>query len=172
MLLFDVAGGGLPRWFEEGVATGFERAWGLRDIMVQSSSVLTGRLPALQDLDAAFGATDTSARAAYAASFDFVSWTVRRHGEGVVRDIVHASARRPFAEAWEEATGASLARSESEWRRSSLLYYRWIPALTGSTVLWGGITVLALVAGARRRARSRAIRERLDAEDRREDEGA
>jgi hypothetical protein len=169
MLLFDAAGGRLPRWFEEGVATGFERAWGLRDIMVQSSSLLTGRLPALEDLDAAFAASDARARAAYAASFDFVSWTVRRHGEGVVRDIVHAAARLPFDAAWEEATGESLAHSEAGWRRSSLLYYRWIPALTGSTVLWGAITALALLAGTRRRARSQAIRERLEAEDRRED---
>jgi len=166
MLLFDAAGGGLPRWFEEGVATGFERDWGLRDIVVQSSSLLTGRMPALADLDAAFDASDTRARAAYAASFDFMSWTVRQHGEGVVRDIVRAARRQPFADAWAEATGTSLARSEAEWRRGSLLLYRWIPALTGSTVLWGGITMLALAAGARRRARSRAIRARFETEER------
>jgi len=170
MLLFDAAGGRTPRWFEEGVATGFERDWGLRDVLVQSSSVLTGRLPALADLDAAFETSDTSARAAYAASFDFMSWTVRRHGEGIVRDIARAAGRRPFAEAWKEATGVTLAQSEAEWRRSSLLLYRWIPALTGSTVLWGGITVLALAAGARRRSRSRAIRARFEAEERREAE--
>ena len=170
MLLFDATGGNLPRWFEEGVATGFERHWGLRDILVRSSSLLTGRLPQLTDLDAAFAASDSRARAAYAASFDFVSWTVREHGEGIVRDIVRAAARRPFAEAWQEATGRTLAQSEAEWRRGSLLLYRWIPALTGSTVLWGGITILALAAGARRRARSRAIRERLEEEDRRDAE--
>ena len=166
MLLFDAAGGNLPRWFEEGVATGFERDWGLRDVVVQSSSLLTGRLPALDDLDAAFEASDTRARAAYAASFDFVSWTVRQHGEGIVRDIVRAAARRPFPEAWQEATGTTLAQSEAEWRHGSLLLYRWIPALTGSGVLWGGITVLAFAAGARRRARSRAIRERWETEER------
>jgi hypothetical protein len=165
MILFDATGGGLPRWFEEGVATGFERDWGLRDIVVQSSSLLTGRLPALADLDAAFEASDTRARAAYAASFDFVSWTVRRHGETVVRDIVRAAAGQPFAAAWQTATGASLGQSEAAWRRGSLLLYRWIPALTGSGVLWGGITILALAAGARRRARSRAIRARFDEEE-------
>jgi SAM-dependent methyltransferase len=133
---------------------------------VQSSSVLTGRLPALADLDAAFEDSDTRARAAYAASFDFMSWTVRRHGDGVVRDIARAAGRRPFAEAWQEATGATLAQSEAEWRRGSLLLYRWIPALTGSGVLWGGITLLALAAGARRRARSRAIRVRFETEER------
>jgi 2-polyprenyl-3-methyl-5-hydroxy-6-metoxy-1,4-benzoquinol methylase len=166
MLLFDAARGSLPRWFEEGVASGLERSWGMRDMLVWSSSLLTGRLPVLTDLDAAFESSEGRARAAYAASFDFLTWTVRRYGSGVVRDIVREAAARPFPEAWKAATGAALAQSETEWRRSSVLLYRWVPALTGTGALWAGITVLALAAGARRRARSRAIRERWEAEER------
>ncbi len=41
ILLRDAVGSNLPRWFNEGVATGVERAWGLRDIFVFSSSLLT-----------------------------------------------------------------------------------------------------------------------------------
>ncbi len=171
MLLHDAAGGGLPRWFGEGVATGVERSWGLRDVLVYSSSLLTGALPRLSELDAAFDASDDRARAAYAASFDFLLWTVRRHGEGVVRDIIREAGARPFPQAWEAATGTSLERSEAEWRRGSLLLYRWIPALTGTTTLWIGITLLALFAGARRRARSRAIEARWEAEERRAGRG-
>src|SRR6266850_1862782 len=103
MLLYDAAGPGLPRWFGEGVATGIERSWGMRDVLVYSSSILTGRLPPLSELDDAFDASDDRARAAYAASFDFLLWTV--------------------------------------------------------------ITLLALLAGARRRARSRRILEQWQAED-------
>jgi hypothetical protein len=164
MLLHDAAGGNLPRWFGEGVATGLERSWGLRDVLVYSSSLLTGPLPALADLDADFEQSGERARAAYAASFDFLLWTVRRHGKGSVRDIVRQAATRPFPEAWEAATGESLARSEEEWRRGSLWLYRWVPALTGTTTLWIGITLLALVAAARRRARTREILERWDVE--------
>lgn len=166
MILFDAAGDGLPRWFGEGVATGIERSWGMRDVLVFSSSLLTGRLPPLAELDAAFDASDDRARAAYAASFDFMLFTVKRYGDGVVRDIVREAASRPFPEAWRAATGVSLDRSEAEWRRGSLFLYRWIPALTGTTALWSGITLLALFAGARRRARSRAILERWENEDR------
>ncbi len=165
MLLFDAAGPGLPRWFGEGVATGIERSWGMRDVLVYSSSVLTGRLPPLEELDAAFEASDDRARAAYAASFDFLLFTVRTYGPTVVRDIVREAGVRPFPEAWQAATGVSLLRSEAEWRRGSLLLYRWVPALTGTTALWSGITLLALLAGARRRARSRRIREAWAAED-------
>ena len=165
MLLFDAAGNGLPRWFGEGVATGIERSWGLRDVLVYSSSVLTGRLPPLAELDAAFDSSDDRARAAYAASFDFLLFTVKTYGPGVVRDIVREAAARPFTEAWQAATGVPLQRTEAEWRRGSLLLYRWVPALTGTTAVWSGITFLALLAGARRRARSRRIREQWDAEE-------
>ena len=166
MVLYDAAGDNLPRWFGEGVATGIERSWGMRDVLVFSSSLLTGRLPPLAELDAAFDASDDRARAAYAASFDFMLWSVKRYGKGVVREIVREAASRPFPEAWQAATGVTIERSEAEWRRGSLLLYRWIPALTGTTALWSGITLLALYAGARRRARSRAILERWEAEDR------
>ncbi|HEV8701556.1 MAG TPA: hypothetical protein VGV60_09840 [Candidatus Polarisedimenticolia bacterium] len=166
MILFDAAGNNLPRWFGEGVATGIERSWGMRDVLVFSSSLLTGRLPPLAELDAAFDASDDRARAAYAASFDFMLFTVKRYGDGVVREIVREAASRPFPEAWRAATGVSLERSETEWRRGSLFLYRWIPALTGTTALWSGITLLALFAGAHRRARSRAILERWEAEER------
>jgi len=58
-----------------------------------------------------------------------------------------------------------LDRSETDWRRGSLLLYRWVPALTGTTALWTGITLLALLAGARRRARTRRILEAWQAEE-------
>lgn len=166
MILFDAAGDNLPRWFGEGVATGIERSWGMRDILVYSSSLLTGRLPPLAELDVAFDASDDRARAAYAASFDFILWSVKRYDEGVIRRIVREAGYRPFPEAWQAATGVTLESSEAEWRRGSLFLYRWVPALTGTTALWSGITLLALFAGARRRARSRAILERWENEDR------
>lgn len=166
MLLHDAAGDRLPRWFGEGVATGLERAWGLRDVLVHASSLLTGPLPRLQDLDPAFDGGDARARAAYAAAFDFMRVTVRRHGTGVVAAIIREAATRPFPEAWRSATGVTLARAEADWRRGSLLLYRWIPVLTGTGTLWGLITLLAFGALARHHARRRAILERWDAEDR------
>jgi hypothetical protein len=165
MLLYDAAGPGLPRWFGEGVATGIERDWGMRDVLVYTSSILTGPLPSLDELDAAFDASDDRARAAYAASFDFLLWTVKTYGPETVRDIVRQAKLRPFPDAWRAATGVPLDASEASWRRGSLLLYRWVPALTGTTALWSGITLLALLAGARRRARSRRILEAWQAEE-------
>jgi len=165
MLMRDAAGDNMPRWFSEGVATGIERSWGLRDIFVYSSSLLTGSLPRLEEMDRAFLASSSEARRAYASSFDFVSWARREHGEEVVSEILRRAATLPFPEAWEAATGDTLASSEASWRRGSLLLYRWVPALTGTTTLWIVVTLLTFLAAARRRARSRAILERWDAED-------
>lgn len=165
MLMHDAAGDNMPRWFSEGVATGIERAWGLRDMFVYSSSLLTGALPKLEEMDRAFHASSSEARRAYASSFDFVSWARREHGEDVVSDILRRAATLPFPQAWAAATGDSLASSEASWRRGSLLLYRWVPALTGTTTLWIIVTLLTFLAAARRRARSRAILERWDAED-------
>ena len=164
MLLFDAAGGRLPRWFGEGVATGIERSWGLRDILVYSSSLLTGPLPRLDELDDAFDSSGARARTAYAASFDFLMWTVRTYGQEVVRDIVREAATRPFPEAWRAATGVPLDRAEASWRRGSIILYRWVPAITGTTPLWIGITLLTILAIARRRARTRKILERWESE--------
>jgi hypothetical protein len=165
MLLHDAAGGTLPRWFEEGVATRLGRRWGARDTLVYAAALLTRELPSLAEMDRGFRASEPAARAAYAASFDFVSWTVKRHGDDVLRDIVAAAATRPFPEAWAAATGVSLRRAEVQWRRGSLLRYRWVPVLTGTTTLWIGITLLASVALSRRRARARRIQERWEREE-------
>ena len=165
VLLHDAAGEQLPRWFEEGVATREGRRWGLRDIYVYSSMLLTGGLPTLDEVSRGFGESEARARAAYAASFDFVSRTVELHGEGVIRDILAGAAEQPFPEAWRAATGVALSHSEARWRRGSLLRYRWIPALTATTTLWIGVTALVFLARARRRARSRRILERWRRED-------
>jgi hypothetical protein len=164
-ILHDAAGRELPRWFDEGVATREARRWNLEDMLVYSSALLTGGLPSLDEMDAAFNGSAGSARAAYAASSEFVAWTAKQYGDGSIRAIILASRTQPFPAAWAEATGTSLVLSEREWRQGSLFRYRWIPVLTGTTTLWIGVTLLALLAGARRRARTRAITERWEAEE-------
>jgi hypothetical protein len=165
MLLHDAAGGRLPRWFGEGVATWEGRRWGMRDLFVYSSGLLTGRLPPLAELDGWFRQSPSRTRVAYAASFDFVSWTTRRHGDEVLGRILLEAGRRPFPDAWERVTGGSLEAAEAAWRRGSLLRYRWLPALLGSTALWISITLLAFLAAVRRRARSRRIQAQWDEEE-------
>lgn len=165
VLLRDAAGPGLPRWFAEGVSTYEQRQWSLRDALVYSSSLLVGPLPRLQELDRAFAGSESEARLAYAASFDFVDWATDEYGPGVVRRVLAEARGGRFEPAWQAATGVSLVDSEAAWRRSSLALYRWLPALTGAGTLWIAVTLLFLVAAWRRRARTQELYERWDEED-------
>lgn len=160
MLLRDSGVRDLPLWFEEGVATWQGRRWTLEDAMLYSTSLLTSDLPRLAELDSAFHATEAEARLAYAASFAFVSRAVRRSPPGFLGNLLRVARDRPFAEAWRAASGAPLAVAEADWRRDSLIRYRWIPVLTASSTLWILITFLAVFVGVRKRERlSRQRRE-------------
>jgi hypothetical protein len=165
LLLHDAVGRRLPLWFEEGVATREGRRWSAEDMWIYTRALLTSDLPGLADLDSAFRASPAEAELAYAASFAFISWNVRRHGHGLVRGVLREVRSRPFADAWEAVTGVPLARAEAAWRRESLIRYRWIPVLTASSTLWVMIALLAIWAGIRRRARAREARERWEVPD-------
>jgi hypothetical protein len=168
VLLHDavaVRPGALPRWFNEGVATWVQRRWGVRDALVYSSALVTGPLPTLAEMDRAFATSETSARLAYAASFDFIDWSADEYGPDVVREVLREAGGRPFPEAWRAATGVPLADSERAWRRTSLALYRWVPALTGAGALWVMLTFLFLLATWRRRARTKKQFARWDEED-------
>lgn len=163
-VLYDAAGD-LPRWLSEGIATWEGRRWGLRDFAVQSVSLVGGRLPSLVELERGFVESPGAARRAYAASFDFVSWSERRYGPDFVPRLLRAARSGSIEEAWRSASGEELAASESRWRRKTLFLHRWLPLLASSGSLWLAITGLALVAGVVRRRRTRALYARWDAEE-------
>ena len=181
MILFDAAGPGLPRWFGEGVATWEGRRRGLRDLVVTTVALLLDDPPPLAELDRELDAGPARARRAYATSFAFLEWSVRRHGTDLVPRLLDelARARRAqapaadvdddagarLADAWREVTGESLAGAERRWRRHALWIHRWLPALAGSGTLWIAITVLFLVATAARRRRTRELYRRWAAEE-------
>src|SRR5438477_6682911 len=84
LLLYDAAPGGLPLWFDEGVATWEGRRWSPEDAWIYARGLLTSDLPRLADLDTLFHATASEAEMAYAASFAFVSWNAHRHGPALL----------------------------------------------------------------------------------------
>lgn len=166
VLLQDAVPRGLPLWFEEGVATREGRRWSLEDVLTYSAALLTSDLPSLAELDADFHASEGQARTAYAASFAFVTWAARGQDESFLPNLLREARRRPFEDAWKIASGSSLADAESRWRREALLRYRWIAILTASSTLWIGVSLLALIAGIRRRAKARAARALWEQEER------
>lgn len=165
MLLFDATDGVAPRWFEEGVATWLERRWSWRDGVVLSTAMLTLELPELRELDTAFFSSEASARLAYAASLDFVAWAVSTYGEELLPEVLAAMPALDLETAFRQVTGESLADAEETWRRRRLWWARWLPLLTASGTLWAVMSMLVIVAFARKRRRTKRLLEQWELEE-------
>lgn len=158
--------GDLPRWFNEGLAMAVGRNpdWG--DSARLTLAVLDdGTLP-LARLDAAFSGGESEVNAGYALAGDIVRELFARHGrESAARILDGVAGGERFRDAFRAATGESLAEFEtSYWDRRTLLD-RWVPIVSSSVLLWGGIALLALAAIRRRRARDAERLTRWGAEE-------
>lgn len=154
-----------PRWFDEAVATRAGRAWEWRDRFALNGVLLSGALPSLEELSRAFGRSGEEAGRAYAASFDFLEWARGEYGPELVARLLRAREGRSFEQAWGKVTGQSLAESEAAWRGGAATLRRLFLAASSSSVTWGSLTALFLLAVWRRRARTREIEARWAAEE-------
>lgn len=167
ILIARAAGGRpVPRWFNEGVAMAASRSWGLEDRARFAIEALTGEQVPLPWLDGWFRGDRSRVRRAYAVSGAFVRDLIRRHGRGVTGRIL-ADVRRglTFEEAFRRATGMSLAAAETLFWRYQGGWRRWVPFLTSSLAIWLAVTALALLAGWRRRLKTRRLEARWEAEE-------
>jgi hypothetical protein len=174
VLVARAAGGRpLPRWFHEGVAMIAGSSWGLDDRSRLTVTMIGGSEVSLADVERQFSGGRGSTVNAYAIAGAFVNELLRREGDDSVARILAGVGRGlPFDEAFRDATGSTLAEVEqSFWRRQSF-WYRWVPILTSSVTLWMLITLLAIWAMGKRRARDAALRRSWEEEDRRLAEAA
>ncbi|MGH9379266.1 MAG: hypothetical protein ACRD2Z_01435 [Thermoanaerobaculia bacterium] len=157
----------VPRWFNEGLATVAGSSWGIEDrSRLALALVRRGGVP-LSELDAMFAGGESRIAGAYALSGALVRETLLRHGTDAGARVLRELARGlPFPDAFEAATGSTLADFERSFWRRYTLWYRWLPILTSSATLWIGVTLLVFWAGRRRRARSAEIERRWDIEER------
>ena len=140
------AGGPLPRWFHEGVATSVEQGWGITS---QARLVFaTVGNPRLADLGRLFTSeSEQEIVSAYLLAAALVSDVRERHGTTVPGAIVdHVARGTPFAQAFLLQTGdtpaQAAARAWGRYRR----WTSWIPVVTSGSALWMGILTLAFVA--------------------------
>ena len=104
---------------------------------------------------------------AYALARDVVRELLERHGQDAGARILAGVARGlRFKEAFLEATGETLGTFETRYWDDRTFWDRWIPILTSSALLWGGISLLAIAAIRRRRTRDRERMARWEAEER------
>jgi len=156
----------LPRWFHEGVAMIAGLSWGLEEQSRLAATLLRGGGVSLAEVDRRFGGDEGEVRSAYTLAGAFVRDLLRRHGREVVGSILSGvAAGLPFEEAFARATGTTLAEAERAFGESQTFWYRWVPFLTSSVVLWIFVTLLAFWAMQRRRRRDAAQRAIWAAED-------
>ena len=161
-VLIHRASGGrpLPRWFDEGLAMLAARSWRLRDQTELALGLLSGPRVPLWKLDDLFQGERRQVERGYALSGTLVQDLLERYGPAVPRIVLARVARGDtFDEAVRGATGATLIDvGEAFYERQASLK-RWIPILTSTAVLWFAISVLAIVAGIRKRRRGAALEE-------------
>jgi hypothetical protein len=164
VLLFRASRGGtLPRWFHEGVAMVAARPFGFEDRTRLALELFRDDV-SLHETEALFEKDERSVARAYTLAGAFVDELLDRYGHGLPAALAHGVASgEPFEAVFERVTGAPLALEEWRWRRSRRSWERWAVVATSSATLWAGITVLAIVAIARRRRRDALLR-RLDEE--------
>ena len=145
----------VPRWFDEGLAMVAGGPWSLDDRSRLTLALLADSKVPLDELDRRFAGGSGQVRSAYALSGAFVRDLLQRYGPTTAARILDRLAiGLPFDEAFLRSTGRHLFQAEASfWRRHSF-WYRWVPVIASSSTLWLGISVLAVVAGLKRRRRA------------------
>ena len=135
------------------------REWTFRDRRRLTAAIITGSPVSLSQIERAFRRGEVPAGRAYALSERLVREVVLREGDHVPSAILERISRgASFEEAFLGSTGKPLPLALDDFWRRQTLWNRWVPFLTSSLALWTGITLLALAAIRRRRARDAEIR--------------
>jgi hypothetical protein len=143
-------------------------SWGFDDRSRLTLALLVDRPVSLAELDQRFTGGQSEVNRAYAIAGSFVHDLFDRYGQDVAARILQGVSRGlSFPDAFRAATGDSLAAAESSFWDRQTFWYRWVPVLTSSVTLWMIVTLLALWAIKRRRARDAALRRIWDEEDER-----
>jgi hypothetical protein len=151
-----------PRWFQEGVAQMVtqERQFRSQHFSTMAMAVATDRLYRFDVLSDGFPEFPADVEVAYAQSAEFVSFLFARHGSerfGTLIELVGQG--RSFEESFGRAFHASISTEEAEFKRDVAFRYPWWPVLLGSgSLLWGGLSVLMVVAFVRRRRTITSLR--------------
>ena len=165
------AGRPVPRWFDEGVAMAVERQRRWQDQTQLFYQLVTGGETDLQRLDRLFAGSETNQTRAYALAGAFVHDLLAQHGAEIVKDIlmrIHSGA--DFDHAFSSATGSSPSNAETEFWTRQRIWTSWVPIISSNTILYLGVTLLALLAIYVRRRRNRQIEEEWAKEDSDNDE--
>ena len=160
----------LPRWFSEGVAIWQSGEAVMKRLMEAQRAALTSNLMPLSELTRTFPRQGPKVSLAYAQSALFLRYLERHHGVDalptLMRKLVVASS---FDEAFTEVYGAPVAAIEGLWLEELDQASAWIALARDPNLLWGGMSLLFVLASWMKLRRRREALDALalqEAEDR------
>lgn len=162
VLIARAAGGRpVPRWFHEGLAMAAERTWNLEDRTRLVYELTLSRQTGRAELDRLFAGGRRAQLRAYALSGALARDLIDRHGASTPGAILGGvAAGASFESAFIQATGTTLAETETAFWRRQRIWTTWVPFLTSTTALWMVVTMLGMYAMRRRRQQRTEQRER------------
>jgi hypothetical protein len=157
--------GRAPRWLDEGFAFVHTSDWSMARVHTLTGMVWFGNVLSLAELERGFPRRESEAHRAYAQSYDFVAFLVRRGRNPTEYDdgdrgpfryfLMQIAGGRSARQAAVEAYGASLDQLFEEWRADLRQRYMVAPASLFSLAIWVLGAFLLVAAFVRRRGQYR-----------------
>lgn len=117
LVLAEMLGRGVPRWFDEGYASYAAGEWGREEVLATSVGLIWRGIPTLAGLDSAFFRGSESAQRAYALAHRAVAELAALGGErGLTLLFEHWRAQGSFERALRLAYGMSEEGFEKHWK--------------------------------------------------------
>jgi len=155
-----------PRWLSEGVATFISGEMDLSRLLHLSWAQVTRRSISLDTLTVRFPEDPAMAEAAYAQSFLFVQYLMRKFGDDAVADLVTAFLEEgDLARAVNRTFDMSLGQLLDGFYQYTRVKATWVPAITSTAAVWSVITMLFLYTYVGRRLRNYRTMKRWDEEE-------
>lgn len=148
----------VPLWFDEGYAARASGEWDRLDALQMNWRLLSGRVPALDDVTTDLRSGVQEAEAAYAFATTAVLFLDRLgRGQGLTPLLRNLAADPEFDRALRTTYGLTLTQFEALWRADLRGRYGWLVLFASFTTLW---LLVLLVVGFAWRYRRRRDRER------------
>lgn len=167
ILLGKALSGKAPRWLDEGIAKHVSEPWTHGKTWDMTIAVLSGSKIPLDRLIHGWPKDEKSARIAYLESQAFVDYLFREAAVSVVVRELRRGAS--VEEALFAAGGAPIPDLARRFDRFLEENYTWVNILAGTNLLWGGMSLLFLLAVVISYFKSRRKLRRMELEDELED---
>lgn len=138
--------GNLPRWFNEGFAMQLAGEPLIDRLKTALRAAIFKNLIRLEELEKRFPAEEPNVHLAYTQSLLFMRHLINKYSMEKVVEIIGDVGSIGFREAFRKATGKEISDVENEWHeeleKPSLIFN----IFSDWSILWGGITVLLIIA--------------------------